>query len=305
MIQSATGSSLASIEQKIDAEGKPQSRELTGWRITGETNLIRTKTPARNVLAELEGDGPHADETIVIGAHYDHLGYGGFGSLAPQAGHVIHPGADDNASGTAALLEVARQFVGTGEDQKIPAAILVHVVHRRRTRAVGQRRYVRDPLIPLDKTIAMLNMDMVGRMKDNKLTVYGIDTATEFAPLVTRLNQPYGFKIIPEAGRLWPERSCVVFREEDSGAVLLHRPAFRLSSPDRHGRQARRARHAPRRRSDDRRGGGDCRGSGKAALLRIASEDRRIRRNKAATGPISAASPISASNRPAATRSRA
>ena len=92
----------------------PQSRELAGWRIAGETDLVRTKTPARNVLAELEGDGPHADETIIIGAHYDHLGYGGFGSLAPQAGHVIHPGADDNASGTAALLEVARRLGASG-----------------------------------------------------------------------------------------------------------------------------------------------------------------------------------------------
>jgi Zn-dependent M28 family amino/carboxypeptidase len=69
---------------------------------------------------------------------------------------------------------------------------------------LGSARYVRDPLIPLDKTIAMLNMDMVGRMKDNKLTVYGIDTATEFAPLVTRLDQPYGFKIIPELGGFGP-----------------------------------------------------------------------------------------------------
>ena len=135
---------------------------------------------------------------------------------------------------------------------------------------LGSARYVRDPLIPLDKTIAMLNMDMVGRMKDDKLTVYGIDTATRIraadhaAQSAVRLQNHSG------TGRLWPERSCVVFREEDSGAVLLHGPACRLSSPDRHGRQARRARHASRRRFDDRRGGGVGRGAGKAALFRIA-----------------------------------
>jgi hypothetical protein len=214
MIQSATGSSLASIEQKIDAEGKPQSRELTGWRITGEVNLIRTKTPARNVLAELEGDGPHADETIVIGAHYDHLGYGGPGSLAPQAGHVIHPGADDNASGTAAMLEVARRLSERAKVKKFPRRFLFMSFTGEERGLLGSARYVRDPLIPLNKTIAMLNMDMVGRMKDNKLTVYGIDTATEFTPLITRLNQPYGFKIIPELGGFGPSDHASFFAKK-------------------------------------------------------------------------------------------
>jgi len=204
LIKAATGSDLAEIERQIDATGKPQSRELAGWRIAGEANLVRTKAPARNVLAELEGDGPKADETIVIGAHYDHLGYGGFGSLAPQAGHVIHPGADDNASGTAALLEVARRLAERAKAKKFPRRILFISFTGEERGLLGSARYVRDPLIPLDKTIAMLNMDMVGRMKENKLTVYGIDTATEFAPLVERLDKPYGFKIIPELGGFGP-----------------------------------------------------------------------------------------------------
>ena len=204
MIKAATGSDLASIEKQIDDTGKPQSRELTGWQIKGETDIVRTQTKARNVLAELEGDGPHADETIIVGAHYDHLGYGGFGSLAPAAGHVIHPGADDNASGTAAMLEVARRLSAQAKVKKFPRRILFMSFTGEERGLLGSARYVRDPLIPLDKTVAMLNMDMVGRMKDNKLTVYGIDTATEFAPLVTRLNEPYGFKIIPVLGGFGP-----------------------------------------------------------------------------------------------------
>jgi hypothetical protein len=211
MIKAATGSDLASIEHEIDAAGKPQSRELSGWRVAGEADLVRTKTPARNVLAELEGDGPHADETIVIGAHYDHLGYGGFGSLAPQAVHVIHPGADDNASGTAALLEVARQLAERAKVKKFPRRFLFISFTGEERGLLGSARYVRDPLVPLDKTIAMLNMDMVGRMKDNKLTVYGIDTATEFAPLVARLDEPFGFKIIGEKGGFGPSDHASFF----------------------------------------------------------------------------------------------
>jgi hypothetical protein len=211
LVKAATGTDLAAIEQQIDATGKPQSRELPGWRTVGEAELIRTKTPARNVLAELEGDGPHADETIVIGAHYDHLGYGGFGSLAPQAGHVIHPGADDNASGTAALLEVARRLADRAKVKKFPRRFLFMSFTGEERGLLGSARYIRDPLIPLDKTIAMLNMDMVGRMKDNKLTVGGIDTATEFAPLMTRLDQPYGFKIIPELGGFGPSDHASFF----------------------------------------------------------------------------------------------
>jgi hypothetical protein len=204
LVRAATGFNLSSIEQKIDHTGKPQSRDLGGWRISGETDIVRKHTPARNVLALLEGDGPHADETIIIGAHYDHLGYGGFGSLAPEAVHVIHPGADDNASGTAALIEVARRLALQAKAKKFSRRFLFMSFTGEERGLLGSARYVRDPLIPLDKTVAMLNMDMVGRMKDNKLTVYGVDTATEFAPLLTRLDKPYGFKIVPEMGGFGP-----------------------------------------------------------------------------------------------------
>jgi hypothetical protein len=211
IVRAATGFTLTSIEQKIDNAAEPQSRELTGWRISGEANLVRKRTPARNVLAELEGDGPHADETIIIGAHYDHLGYGGFGSLAPEAVHVIHPGADDNASGTAAMLEVARRLAMQAKAKKFSRRFVFIAFTGEERGLLGSARYVRDPLVPLDKTIAMLNMDMVGRMKDNKLTVYGVDTATEFAPLLARLDQPHGFKIISEMGGFGPSDHASFF----------------------------------------------------------------------------------------------
>ncbi len=214
LFKSATGTELATVEKKIDDTGKPQSRELHGWKISGETDLVRQHAQARNVLAELEGDGPHADETIVIGAHYDHLGYGGFGSLAPEAVHVIHPGADDNASGTAALLEVAHRLTAESKVKKFPRRLLFMAFTGEERGLLGSARYVRDPLVPLNKTIAMLNMDMVGRMKDNKLTVYGVDTATEFTPLIMSLNKAYGFKLIKEMGGFGPSDHASFFAKK-------------------------------------------------------------------------------------------
>ncbi|HEV3416682.1 MAG TPA: M20/M25/M40 family metallo-hydrolase [Pirellulales bacterium] len=200
-LKAALGTDLAALEHEIDATGSPKSRELTGWRIAGETNLIREQTAAKNVLGILEGEGPLAEETIVIGAHYDHLGYGGNGSLAPGV-HAIHPGADDNASGDAALLEVARELAGRAK--KLPRRILFIAFTGEERGLLGSARYVRDPLVPLDKTIAMLNLDMVGRMRDDKLIVYDNDTSPQFDPLIERVNAKFKFKIAREPGGFGP-----------------------------------------------------------------------------------------------------
>ncbi len=202
-VKAALGVDLAALELKIDETGKPQSRGLGEWHIKGETDLIRTPTPVKNVLGEIEGVGPHADETIVIGAHYDHLGYGGPGSLAPDS-HAIHPGADDNGSGTAALLEVARRLVAYSHKHPLSRRILFILFTGEERGLLGSARYVRNPLVPLDKTIAMLNMDMVGRMKDHKLIVYGEDTAAEFPELLKRLNATYGFQLVLQPGGFGP-----------------------------------------------------------------------------------------------------
>ena len=81
-VKAALGSSLAELEKQIDEGPKPHSGELTGWRISGQTDIKRTEAAVKNVVGVLEGEGPHAEETIVVGAHYDHLGYGGPGSFA-------------------------------------------------------------------------------------------------------------------------------------------------------------------------------------------------------------------------------
>jgi hypothetical protein len=201
MIKAALGTSLADLERKIDEDLKPQSRELPGWRMRGQTNIERVEVPVKNVVAVLEGEGPLADETIVVGAHYDHLGRGDAGTLAVGS-KEIHNGADDNASGTIALLEVARQLAV--RDKKLPRRVVFIAFTGEERGLLGSAHYVHQPLFPLDKTVAMLNMDMVGRMKDDELIIYGTGTAKQFDGLVDRLNEPHGFKIKREAGGFGP-----------------------------------------------------------------------------------------------------
>ncbi|MBI2827309.1 MAG: M20/M25/M40 family metallo-hydrolase [Planctomycetia bacterium] len=192
---------LATLEREIDTGPAPHSHEIPGWRLRGEVTVDRREAKVKNVVAVLDGEGPHAEETIVIGAHYDHLGWGGNGSFLP-AGKEIHNGADDNGSGTAALIEVAR--ILAARDKKLPRRVVLIAFTGEERGLVGSARYCREPLVPIDQTVAMLNMDMVGRLKDEKLIVQGVDTAAEFAPLIDRLNERFGFDISRKSGGFGP-----------------------------------------------------------------------------------------------------
>jgi aminopeptidase YwaD len=154
----------------------------------------------RNVAAVIPGSDPTLEsQVVVVGAHYDHLGYGGDGSLAPDA-HEIHNGADDNASGTAALMEVARHFAASSEK---PARTVLFLAFTGEEKGLwGSGHYVHDPIFPLENTVAMLNMDMVGRLRENTLTVYGTGTAEEFPHFLEEVNQalpePFVLSSIPD-----------------------------------------------------------------------------------------------------------
>jgi len=138
-----------------------------------------------NVIGILPGHDPVLkNEAIVIGAHYDHLGHGGSGSLAANSTE-IHHGADDNASGTAAVIELARQFA---KEKKNKRTIIFVAFSGEEDGLFGSKYYVNKPVWPLDKTIAMINLDMVGRLKDDKLNVGGIGTAEEWRKVATGFN---------------------------------------------------------------------------------------------------------------------
>jgi len=184
---------LTQLEAAIDKDLKPRSAVLKGWTAKGETSVITTKAEVKNVIGVLEGEGPLADETIVIGAHYDHLGYGGFGSRYRGKEKQIHNGADDNASGTAGLIELARRL---GARKKKLSRRIVFIAFTAEERGlVGSAHYVKSPSIPLDKTVAMFNMDMIGRLKKDKLIVYGVGTSPRWKPLLEQANRKEKFKL--------------------------------------------------------------------------------------------------------------
>jgi Peptidase family M28/PDZ domain len=137
----------------------------------------------RNVLARLPGADPAlAGEVIVIGAHYDHLGHGGSFSLSPGE-RAIHNGADDNASGVAALLDVARRL---SRGPKPARTIIFAAFTGEEIGLLGSAHLARSTLLPQGGVRAMLNMDMVGRLGAGPLIVYGTDTAEEWKEMVDR-----------------------------------------------------------------------------------------------------------------------
>ncbi len=149
------------------------------------TDVRPMMSEARNVVALLPGAEPeHTGEFVIVGAHYDHLGWGGEGSLAPDA-REVHNGADDNASGTAALLEIARTLASGPR----PARPVLFIAFTGEEKGLwGSARFVQEPSVDLRGAVAMLNLDMVGRMVDDNLTVFGFGTAPEWDAVVDRAN---------------------------------------------------------------------------------------------------------------------
>lgn len=177
--------SVEAIEQRIDEELKPLTQPLSGWTAEFECAFEPVKANVANVVGVIEGEGPLADETIVIGAHYDHLGYGPFGSRRPNE-KAIHNGADDNATGTASIMEIARRFA---ERREKPARRLVFIGFSAEERGIiGSNYYLSNPLFPLDRTVAMFNFDMVGRLGEQGLSVGGVSSAKEFKALAEKAN---------------------------------------------------------------------------------------------------------------------
>ena len=204
LFAAADGPSLAELEKPIGEDLKPHSRELKGWTTSAVFEIERKAIGTRNVVGVLEGSGPLADETIVIGAHYDHLGHGGMfsGSLAFLS-KDIHNGADDNASGTAMMLEMVRRLARRPDP--LPRRVVFMAFSGEERGLLGSQHYVDHPLFPLKDTVAMINFDMVGRLNDkSELTVYGTGTSPGFDTLVDALGKSQGFTVKKIAEGLGP-----------------------------------------------------------------------------------------------------
>ena len=148
-----------------------------------------TTAEARNVVAVLPGSDPDLrDEYIVLGAHFDHLGYGGDGSLSPGDA-AIHNGADDNASGTAALMEIAQALTQGPAPRR---SILLMGFTGEERGLWGAARYLEEPTVPVDAMQAMVNLDMVGKLGTGGLVISGVGTAEEWEDLLTQANADLG-----------------------------------------------------------------------------------------------------------------
>ena len=181
------GTSLADAQNTIDDAGKPNSFAVPGSLAVSVT-LRRTRAEVQNVVGWIPGKD--TTRTIVIGAHYDHLGYGNDGSLSPDS-REPHVGADDNASGTAVMLKLAewagRRWMPTFDLHENTHNLVFCAFTAEESGLLGSSHYVNVPTFPLETVEAMINMDMVGRMRDSSLVVMGAGTAVEFDSLLEEI----------------------------------------------------------------------------------------------------------------------
>lgn len=193
----AEGLSLRELKDKIDREEKPASVAIPSVRATLTVKLENITRPADNVVAVLPGsDAKLKQENIVIGAHYDHIGLGHFGTGNSKTEGEIHHGADDNASGTAVMMSVAARL-----SRERPPRTVVFVAFTGEELGLHGSRYFADhPPFPIASTRAMVNLDMVGRMRDNRLTAASVDSAKEFRELVGRAAGGLSVEMRPGGG---------------------------------------------------------------------------------------------------------
>ena len=187
----AAGKSLGDVQNQINQSSTPASFPFPEkLHISLAVSIEKTRATVNNVLAYLPGK---TDQYIIIGAHYDHLGYGNVDSLAPSQIGQIHPGADDNASGTAGVLELARLLAPRrGQLQR---GILFADFAGEELGLLGSAEWVKEPTLPLDKADAMINMDMIGRIKDEKIYIGGTGTGATFKNLLDEEKGKFPFNI--------------------------------------------------------------------------------------------------------------
>lgn len=200
LLQAAGEPKLADLERQIDSDLKPRSRLLKDLELSAQITIDRPAVETKNVIGVLEGTGPHANETIIVGGHYDHLGRGGLmsGSLAVLSTD-IHNGADDNASGTAMVMELARRLAARRDP--LPRRVVFMAFSGEERGLLGSQYYVDHPLYPLASTVMMVNFDMVGRLNaKNELTMIGTGTTPGIDALLEALAKTGGLTIKKASG---------------------------------------------------------------------------------------------------------
>ena len=184
------GKSMEAIEAGIDKDLKPESFAFpAGLNVDLDIDVERDVKTVHNVGGYWPGD---TGEYVIVGAHYDHLGLGEQFSLAPSLAGTVHPGADDNASGTAGVLELAHWF---SQAPKHKRGLLFLTFAGEELGLLGSSYYADHPVLPLDKAVAMINMDMIGRLRDNKVFIGGAGSGTTLEDLVKQAGPRHGMQM--------------------------------------------------------------------------------------------------------------
>jgi len=211
------GRGVAALQAAIEGPGgpRPASAAVPGAtvRVTAAFERSQAKN-ARNVVAMLPGCDPaRKDEVVVVGAHHDHVGLGWFGSAGGAAAQGrVHPGADDNASGTAALLEIAEALAGAPTRPR--RSVLFLSFSGEELGLLGSVHYVEHPVVPLARTVTMVNLDMVGRYDPaRKLEIGGVGTGAGLQALVEAANAPYGLALAWDPQGVAPSDNTSFFRK--------------------------------------------------------------------------------------------
>lgn len=192
-----TGRTLKSWIEEVDKDLKPRPFEIPALTVELGADVRREQRHVPNVAAYLPGE---TDEYIILGAHFDHLGMGEHSSMAPDlAGKAIHHGADDNASGTAGLLELAAWFAGRPKARR---GLLFLAFSGEELGLVGSSYYVNHPLRPLGQAAAMINLDMIGRIKEGRVFVGGAGTGDSLQAALdeARRSSPLTFDLSDQGG---------------------------------------------------------------------------------------------------------
>lgn len=192
-ILSVAGKRIENIEKEIELQQKPLSLKA-GGNVCARTSIITKKRNTQNVVALIEGTDPKLKhQYVVLGAHFDHLGMGGKGTSSRVPDTVaVHNGADDNASGVAAMLEIGHKLL----HKKLKRSVLLIAFSAEEMGLLGSQFFVNNPLVPLDSVVTMVNLDMMGRLnREQYLQVGGIGTIKGVDSLLRVFNEPYGFTL--------------------------------------------------------------------------------------------------------------
>ncbi len=215
-----SGKDLKEIQSGLDVENPHFVGQfpLPDIKVKIVVSIEKVKKTDQNVVALLPpSEATDKTEYVIVGAHYDHIGHGEIGSLARKGEEgQIHNGADDNASGTAVVLELAATLSEAYQEhpEKFRRGIIFALWSGEELGLIGSTHFVNNPVVPLEKVAAYINFDMVGRLRNNKLILQGVGSSSVWTKLIEKRNIPIGFNLTLQADPYLPTDVTAFYPKE-------------------------------------------------------------------------------------------